>query len=197
MALTLRRGRTGDAAVLAAVHVAARRAAPMPDGVHPEHEVRAWLGGRLAQDEVWLAEEAGRTLGYARLTASWLDDLYVLPGAQGAGVGSALLARALARRPEGLCLWVFESNHPARAFYAARGFVELERTDGADNEEREPDVRMAWPGEDPARFWARLHAELADDVRVVTDDLARRARALSRASGRPFSASVQVSGENV
>jgi hypothetical protein len=35
----------------------------------------------------------------------------------------------------------------------ARGLVELERTDGAANEEKAPDVRMAWPGRDPLAFY--------------------------------------------
>jgi hypothetical protein len=41
-------------------------------------------------------------------------------------------------------LWVFESNVPARRFYELHGFVAVERTDGAGNEERAPDVRMEW-----------------------------------------------------
>jgi ribosomal protein S18 acetylase RimI-like enzyme len=57
-----------------------------------------------------------------------------------------LLDTAKARRPEGLRLWVFQRNEGARAFYAKHGFTEVERTDGAANEEREPDVLLAWPG---------------------------------------------------
>ncbi len=83
------------------------------------------------------------------MTETWLDDLYVAPAFAGQGIGSALLDLAKAQRPQGFCLWVFESNTPARNFYARRGFVELERTDGSGNEERSPDVQMAWPGTDP------------------------------------------------
>ena len=35
----------------------------------------AWLAGRLAADEVWLAGLDGAPVGYARLTETWLDDL--------------------------------------------------------------------------------------------------------------------------
>ena len=50
----------------------------------------------------------------------------------------------IAEEPGGFCLWVFETNTPARGFYARHGLVELERTDGAGNEEKQPDIRMAW-----------------------------------------------------
>jgi hypothetical protein len=40
-------------------------------------------------------------------------------------------------------------NTPARGFYEARGFSLLYTTDGADNEEREPDARYRWPGLEP------------------------------------------------
>ena len=39
-------------------------------------------------------------------------------------------------RPDGFCLWVFESNTPAREFYPRRGLLDLERTDGSANMER-------------------------------------------------------------
>ena len=63
-------------------------------------------------------------------------------------------------RPDGFCLWVFESNTGARAFYARHGLVELERTDGSGNEEKAPDVKMAWPGHDPVAFFRGLIDEV-------------------------------------
>ena len=39
---------------------------------------------------------------------------------------------------------VVDGAAKALEFYAARGFTEVRRTDGATNEEREPDVLMAW-----------------------------------------------------
>ncbi|WP_372727267.1 GNAT family N-acetyltransferase [Nocardioides sp.] len=167
-----------DAARIAEIHLSARRAAPMPEPVHSEDEVRAWLETRLrSDDEVWVAEIEGAVIGYARMTATWLDDLYVDPARTGQGVGSALLDLVQALRPDGFSLWVFASNRPARSFYAARGLVELEHTDGSANEERSPDVRMAWPGADPLRFFRSLIDEVDDQL---GDLLARRA-ALTRA----------------
>ena len=129
--LVLRPADEDDADALALIHLLARRAAPMPDPVHSDDDVRRWLRERVADHapgaETWVAEVEGVPVGYARTTAGWLDDLYVQPAHQGTGVGAALLDLATARQPDGFCLWVFESNRPAREFYARHGLVELER----------------------------------------------------------------------
>lgn len=142
--LLLRPAGESDADAVAAVHLAARLVAPMPPPAHPEAEVRAWLAKRLLADETWVAEVDDAVVGYVRLTATWLDDLYVHPDHAGVGLGTALLDLAKARRPGGFGLWVFETNAPARAFYARHGLVEVERTDGSENEERAPDIRVVW-----------------------------------------------------
>ena len=141
--VTIRPAEPDDAPRLARIHLEARRAA-MPPTIHPEHEVVAWVAGNIERDEVWVAEVDGEPAAYARLTEEWLDDLYVDPAYAGQGIGSDLLDLAKVRRPDGFGLWVFEMNQPARAFYAHRGLVEVERTDGSDNEEKEPDIRMEW-----------------------------------------------------
>jgi chorismate mutase len=55
--------------------------------------------------------------------------------------------------------------------------VDLERTDGSANEERAPDIRMAWPGSDPLVFFRRL----IDEVDEQLGDLLARRAALTRA----------------
>lgn len=179
--LVLRPGEPSDLAAVAEVFLASRAAAvpAMPPIVHNPDDVRAYVGSwRLAPDErrLWVAERDGVLVGFAELKGAWLDDLYVHPDAAGHGIGSALLDLAKAAQPDGFCLWVFESNTPARAFYARRGFVELERTDGSGNEEKAPDVRMAWPGADAVAFFRGLIDEVDDSL---GDLLARRA-ALTR-----------------
>lgn len=144
--LVIRPGDVRDIPRVAEVQLAARDASPMPPGLHPHHEVVAYLTANLGPTDIWVAEGEGRIVGYARTAAGWLDDLYVDPAAQGRGVGGALLDLVKAQQPGGFCLWVFVSNVPARAFYEARGLVEVERTDGAGNEEKQPDIRMAWVG---------------------------------------------------
>ena len=88
----------------------------------------------------------GRPVGFSAVDDGWLQHLYVAPSAQGAGVGRALLADAQAAWPGGLRLHVFSRNVRARRFYEAAGFVLVGQSDGAGNEEREPDCTYAWAG---------------------------------------------------
>lgn len=148
--LQLRPGVAADLPAVAEVHLRARRAAgpAMPPPAHEDADLRLHVASTdLAARELWVAERGGRLCGYALLTDSWLDDLYVDPAHQGQGVGRALLDVARALRPGGFELWVFVSNSPARAFYRAHGLVEVETTDGSGNEEGAPDVRVRWPGQ--------------------------------------------------
>lgn len=179
-AVTLRAATVEDLGALVAVHLASRRGAgpAFPVGVHSDAEVHAWVSGwDLADHDVWVAERAGRVVGYARCTLTWLDDLYLLPEVQGQGIGTALLDRVKQARPDGFGLWVFETNTVARAFYRARGFVELERTDGSANEEQSPDIKMVWPGHDPLACFRSM----IDDVDLVLGDVLARRAALTRA----------------
>ena len=126
----------------------------MPPGVHTDDEVEvlarpARLGRRRRLGGRGSAASRSATPGSPRPGSTTSTSL---PRHGGRGVGTALLDLVKAQRPAGFCLWVFETNAPARGFYARRGLVELERTDGSGNEEQAPDVRMAWPGAEPARL---------------------------------------------
>lgn len=177
----LLRPATGDdLPALAELYLRVRAAAvpAMPPGVHSDDEVRAWVGGwDVSAWDVWVAESDGVPRGYAVVAADWLHSLYVAPEAAGQGIGGALIDLVKGIRPGGFCLWVFESNTPARSFYEHRGLVDLERTDGSGNEEKSPDIKMAWPGAEPLAFFRGLIDEVDDQL---GDLLARRA-ALTRA----------------
>jgi GNAT superfamily N-acetyltransferase len=144
----LRRALPSDAAAIAALHLAARREAmPYLPALHGDEEVRAWTRDTLLpRAEVWVAEIADRPVGYLALVDDILDHLYVGPGHQGQGIGSMLLAKAKALRPAGLRLYAFQRNRRARAFYEARGFSPVRLSDGAGNEEKEPDILYEWHG---------------------------------------------------
>lgn len=151
--LTLRPGTTEDADALAALLTLTRRAAVpmMPPSVHTPQEDHAWIEQQLAGErEVWVAEAEGELVAYLILEPGWLHSLYVRPDLKGQGIGTFLLDFVKQRMPDGFALWVFVSNEPAQRFYRRHGLVEVRRTDGADNDEKAPDIEMAWPGTDRA-----------------------------------------------
>jgi len=77
----------------------------------------------IANQWVWVALDGDRPLGFASLDGEWLDQLFVDPQAQGAGVGRALLQAVKDASPCGLWLHVFSRNSRARRFYEAAGFT--------------------------------------------------------------------------
>lgn len=148
--MIIRRATAADAAAVAEISTASRHAAmPTIRWAHTPEEDRWWVANiLLQQDEVWVAEEAGTLLGFLALhddaAANWVSQLYLRPGTWRRGIGSALLAHAKARHPAGLRLWCFQVNARGRAFYERHGFTVDHMTDGADNEEREPDMLYVW-----------------------------------------------------
>ena len=179
--LTLRPATLADATAMGDIHVDSREAnvgsMPPPLAQHPREAVRRWMRSRLEGGSVgWVAERGNAVVGYLVLTGDWIDDLFLAPGETGQGIGAALLDIAKVERPEGFLLWVFETNRGARRFYERHGLVELERTDGSGNQERAPDVRMAWPGPEPLTFFRRL----IDDVDDHLGELLARRAALTR-----------------
>jgi len=190
-----------DAANVADVVHRARTAAypQMPPSVHTRDELDAWVAQTLAGPrETWVARAGDSVVGFLLLDPSWLDSLYVAPEHQGTGIGTALLDLAKTLRPDGFSLWVFESNTSARRFYAARGLVEVRRTDGDDNEEGLPDIEMAWLGLDPLaalrRRIDRVDAALADllDLRTVLSGHIQTLKPVPGHAGRDLSREAQI-----
>ncbi len=143
--MRLRRASLADMPAVAVIHRTAMRVSLsfLPE-LHTAEEDRRFFTERLfPANTVWLAEEGDAIAGYAAVAPGWLNHLYVHPDHQGHGAGAMLLARVMADQDE-LRLWTFQRNARARAFYESRGFVAVELTDGAGNEEREPDVLYLW-----------------------------------------------------
>ncbi|HET7901440.1 MAG TPA: GNAT family N-acetyltransferase [Candidatus Nanopelagicales bacterium] len=151
MSLEIRRASDADAAAVADVWIASfTDALPTVHRAHDDEDVRGWVRTHLVpRTECWVAVDGDEVVAMMALSPGWIDQLYVAPGRQGSGTGSALVRRAQQRRDEegweSLQLWTFQVNAAARGFYARRGFREVELTDGSTNEEREPDVRLVWP----------------------------------------------------
>ena len=143
--MRIRRADLADMPAVAVLHRLTMRVSLsfLPD-LHTAEEDRWWFAERFFPDNtVWLAEDDAGLAGYAAVAPGWLNDLYIHPDRQGAGVGGLLLARAM-EGANSLQLWTFQQNHRARAFYEKRGFKLVRLTDGARNEEREPDALYLW-----------------------------------------------------
>jgi len=142
-----------DAAALTGIHIASRAAAmPWLAVVHTPENVRYYFENEvLPKADVWVARVDGAAAGFMARRGTHLDHLYLAPGTWRQGIGGALLEKARAD-VDTLELWAFQRNEGARRFYEAHGFFAVQFTDGAGNEEREPDVRFVWRrlGEDEA-----------------------------------------------
>jgi chorismate mutase/GNAT superfamily N-acetyltransferase len=189
--LVVRPGRTEDADALSDMFTATRAAAvpSMPPPVHSPAENRAWIADQLAGDgEVWVTEDDGVLVGMLLLQRDWLHSVYVDPRHQGQGIGAVLIELAKTLRPDGLHLGVFQSNVGARRLYERHGFVTVGHTDGSGNDEKCPDVQMAWP--DPLQglrrridaIDERLAALLAERAAATAD--VQRHKAVPGAAGR-------------
>jgi GNAT superfamily N-acetyltransferase len=124
----IRGARREDAAAIAAVEVRAFRHAygDVLDAhflaeLDPGERADVWEGVLAdVEQHVVVAEHGERVVGYAVLCGADLRALYVDPFAQGAGVGTQLLAEA--ERAGARSLEVFAATGHARRFYEARGW---------------------------------------------------------------------------
>jgi putative acetyltransferase len=142
--MLLRPAQAADARAVTAIFQAARRVSlPYLPVLHSSDEDHAFFARLVAAGGVTVAEAGGAVAAFLAL-GERIDHLYVHPAHHRQGLGSALLRGAQAARPR-LELWVFQRNTDAIAFYEAHGFAVVQATDGAGNEEREPDYLMVWP----------------------------------------------------
>jgi ribosomal protein S18 acetylase RimI-like enzyme len=118
-----------------------------------ENDIAYFRDSLAARCEVWLARQDGEVVGMLALDGRLIDQLFVAVEAQRTGVGTALVRKAMERSPEGLVLFTFRKNLPARAFYEKHGFA-IVRFGVSAPPENEPDVEYCWsPQRDlPARM---------------------------------------------
>jgi len=146
--MILRRAEPADAPSIARLHrLSMRTAMPWLKDLHTSQDDLAFFRDRvLPSQTVWVAEGQGGLSGYAAFSDGWLHQLYVHPDHGGRGLGSRLLEKAKDGAAS-LQLWAFQRNTRARTFYESRGFRLIRLTDGAENEEREPDALYRWDGD--------------------------------------------------
>jgi GNAT superfamily N-acetyltransferase len=143
----IRTARSGeDAEAVATVLIESRRTfLPFAPYAHPEPNVRQWVRSNLLQtDQVVIWEEEGTVVAVLATcedqSGSWINQLYVLPGWNGQGIGTSLLQHAHAKLSKPIHLYTFQENTGARRFYERNGYKAVGFTDGQGNEEKCPDV---------------------------------------------------------
>jgi putative acetyltransferase len=141
----LRRLELDDMDKAAAIHrTSFDHTLPHLPGLHTPEEDRRFFRERVfSACELWGYFENRELVGIVAYREGWIDQLYVLPGSQGRGIGTALLNVARDQFAK-LSLWTFQCNKSARQFYEKQGFLLIKKTDGTGNDEKEPDVMYSW-----------------------------------------------------
>lgn len=135
-----------DAPSVAEVLIESRHAyLPFAPSAHPPEDVRRWVQEQLVPSGgVTVARLDDRIVGVLAVsreaTGGWIDQLYLLPGYPGRGIGTLLLGHAHATLPRPIRLHTFQQNLGARRFSERHGYVPVAWSDGQHNEERCPDV---------------------------------------------------------
>jgi GNAT superfamily N-acetyltransferase len=159
MQVTVRPASQQDANAVAEVLCGSRREhlafAPM---AHTPAEVRQWIAEILIPGGgVYVATHDDQVVAMLAISSGqehqWIDQLYVMPGHTGQGVGAQLLQAAHDKLKPPIRLYTFQANAGARRFYERHGYKAIALTDGAGNEERCPDVLYEWGGTDAATMY--------------------------------------------
>lgn len=107
--------------------------------LHARREAWCWLDGRdwkledfdisTRNETIYVAVDDGHRIGFASVweNDNFLHNLFIVPGHQGKGVGSALLHHVQARFTSTGALKCLVKNAPAIAFYQRHGW-EIEAT---------------------------------------------------------------------
>jgi len=139
----IRLARSTDAGKLGAILSEAVAANAWKPQLHSQAEDIAHMGDLIDRGWVRVCERDGAVAGFLACDGNAVQSLYVCAAQQGQGIGGALLKHAQDLQ-ERLELWVFEANEAAQRFYLRHGFTQVERTDGAGNDEGLPDMRLVW-----------------------------------------------------
>lgn len=111
--------------------------------IHTRAEDIAHASTMVDRGWVTVAELEGAITGFLARDAADIHALYIDAGARRLGIGTQLLADAMAQADQ-LELWTFQRNTRAQAFYERHGFAAIERTNGAENDEGLPDICYIW-----------------------------------------------------
>jgi len=145
MPFALRKATAEDADEIAGVLTASFRLLTFLPILHTPEEDRRFIANVILRAcEVILVEDDSGIVSFLARQGEEVRLLYTRPDRIGRGAGTQLIEAAKRSGVAALELWCFQANLRARRFYEARGFRAIGFTDGADNEERTPDVRYRW-----------------------------------------------------
>lgn len=142
--LIVRNANSDDAATVAALfrHVRTSSLSFLPN-LHSAAEDLAFFRDTVFRLSTVMVAETDRIVAFVAWRTGWVDHLYVHMDHTRRGIGTLLLDRAIDGQNR-VDLWAFQRNTAALAFYRKHGFRVLYETDGSNNEEKEPDVRLGW-----------------------------------------------------
>ncbi len=113
--------------------------------LHTVAEDRRFIGNVILNEcAVTVVEQSGSIISFLARQDEEIRLLHTHPDSIGRGAGGQLIDAAKQSGVAALELWCFQANTGARRFYEAHGFRPVRFTDGANNEEKMPDVRYRW-----------------------------------------------------
>jgi GNAT superfamily N-acetyltransferase len=141
----LRAARTQDMAACAAILNDWIDETEWMPRIHAHQDVVHHYKSVVASERsVFVVASDNRIAGFMALGSDHVvTALYVDHAYRRQGVGRLLLDCAKRHCRSDVSLWTFQKNDAAQKFYTHEGFVEINRTDG-DNEEGLPDILMEW-----------------------------------------------------
>ena len=145
--IALRAATADDANAVGAILSAFVDDTPWMPRIHTRAQDLAHSARMVDFGWVTVASRNGCVIGFSARNGADLNALYVAQDAQSQGAGAALLKQAQ-EQTDHLDLWTFQANTGAQRFYARHGFVETARSDGAENDEGLPDIRLEWRRKD-------------------------------------------------
>ena len=125
--LTLRAGQPADAPALGRILWRARRQSDWTPHSFARGDCTEFCARMIARGWVTVAQMRKRPVGFLARDGAEVCALYVARLARKRGIGAALIHEAQADQSE-LWLQCWADNRAARAFYAALGFAETDRT---------------------------------------------------------------------
>ena len=141
----LRCATAGDAEAIADLYFASFRLLSFLPMLHTIEGYRRFVASVMLKEcAVTVVKDETCIISFLAQQGEEVRQLYTRPDCIGRGAGTQLIEAAKLSGGAALELWCFQANARARRFYEARGFHAIRFTDGADNEERMPDVRYRW-----------------------------------------------------